>query len=115
MRYRRLMLDANITGYATLELKTGSFEASHLGQLGLYVTAVNHQLKTEYDNPTIGLLICKDKDNIEAKYSLEAYNLPLGISQYELSKLIPKEIKSSLPSIEQIESTLEHLSENSED
>ena len=110
-----LFYNTRIHAYCCVELKTGSFEASHLGQLGLYVTAVNHQLKTEYDNPTIGLLICKDKDNIEAQYSLEAYNLPLGVSQYELSKLIPKEIKSSLPSIEQIESTLEQLSENSED
>lgn len=110
-----LFYNTRIHAYCCVELKTGSFEASHLGQLGLYVTAVNHQLKTEYDNPTVGLLICKDKDNIEAQYSLEAYNLPLGISQYELSKLIPQEIKSSLPSIEQIESTLEQLSENSED
>lgn len=110
-----LFYNTRIHAYCCVELKTGSFEASHLGQLGLYVTAVNHQLKTKYDNPTIGLLICKDKDNIEAQYSLEAYNLPLGISQYELSRLIPKEIKSSLPSIEQIESTLEQLSENNED
>ena len=110
-----LFYNTRIHAYCCVELKTGSFEASHLGQLGLYVTAVNHQLKTEYDNPTIGLLICKDKDNIEAQYSLEAYNLPLGISQYELSRLIPREIKSSLPSIEQIESTLEQLSENSGD
>ena len=110
-----LFYNTRIHAYCCIELKTGSFEASHLGQLGLYVSAVNHQLKTEYDNPTIGLLICKDKDNIEAQYSLEAYNLPLGISQYELSKLIPNEIKSSLPSIEEIESTLEQLSENDKD
>ena len=110
-----LFYNTRIHAYCCIELKTGSFEASHLGQLGLYVSAVNHQLKTEYDNPTIGLLICKDKDNIEAQYSLEAYNLPLGISQYELSKLIPSEIKSSLPSIEEIESTLEQLSENDKD
>ena len=110
-----LFYNTRIHAYCCVELKTGSFEASHLGQLGLYVTAVNHQLKTEHDNPTIGLLICKDKDNIEAQYSLEAYNHPLGISQYELSQLIPNEIKSSLPSIEQIESTLEQLSGNSED
>ncbi|MDE6304705.1 MAG: PDDEXK nuclease domain-containing protein [Paramuribaculum sp.] len=106
-----LFYNTRIHAYCCIELKTGSFQASYLGQLGLYVTAVNHQLKTEHDNPTIGLLICKDKDNIEAQYSLEAYNLPLGISQYELSKLIPNEIKSSLPSIEEIESTLEQLSE----
>ena len=110
-----LFYNTRIHAYCCIELKTGSFQASYLGQLGLYVTAVNHQLKTEHDNPTIGLLICKDKDNIEAQYSLEAYNLPLGISQYELSKLIPNEIKSSLPSIEEIESTLEQLSENDKD
>lgn len=110
-----LFYNTRIHAYCCIELKTGSFQASYLGQLGLYVTAVNHQLKTEHDNPTIGLLICKDKDNIEAQYSLEAYNLPLGISQYELSKLIPTEIKSSLPSIEEIESSLEQLSENDKD
>ena len=110
-----LFYNTRIHAYCCIELKAGSFEASHLAQLGLYVSAVNHQLKTEHDNPTIGLLICKDKDSIEAKYSLEAHNLPLGISQYELSKLIPTEIKSSLPSIEEIESTLEQLSENDKD
>ncbi|MBD5173004.1 MAG: DUF1016 domain-containing protein [Bacteroidales bacterium] len=110
-----LFYNTRIHAYCCIELKTGSFQASYLGQLGLYVTAVNHQLKTEHDNPTIGLLICKDKDNIEAQYSLEAYNLPLGISQYELSKLIPNEISSSLPSIEEIESTLEQLSEEDKD
>jgi len=109
-----LFYNTRIHAYCCIELKTGSFQSSYLGQLGLYVTAVNHQLKTEQDNPTIGLLICKDKDNIEAQYSLEAYNLPLGISQYELSKLIPSEIKSSLPSIEEIESTLEQLSGSNE-
>lgn len=110
-----LFYNTRIHAYCCVELKTGSFQSSYLGQLGLYVTAVNHQLKTDMDNPTIGLLICKDKDNIEAQYSLEAYNLPLGISQYELSKLIPTEIKSSLPSIEEIESTLEQLSEQNEE
>lgn len=109
-----LFYNTRIHAYCCIELKTGSFQASYLGQLGLYVSAVNHQLKTELDNPTIGLLICKDKDNIEAQYSLEAYNLPLGISQYELSKLIPNELNSSLPSIEEIESTLEQLSEVAE-
>lgn len=106
-----LFYNTHIHAYCCIELKTGSFQASYLGQLGLYVSAVNHQLKTEHDNPTIGLLICKDKDNIEAQYSLEAYNLPLGISHYELSQFIPSELNSSLPSIEQIESSLEQLSE----
>ena len=109
-----LFYNTRIHAYCCIELKTGSFKPEYLGQLGFYVSAVNHQLKTEQDNPTIGLLICRDKDNIEAQYSLEGYNLPLGISEYELSKLIPTEIKSSLPSIEEIESSLEQLSETNE-
>ncbi|MCH5227394.1 MAG: DUF1016 family protein [Muribaculaceae bacterium] len=110
-----LFYNTRIHAYCCIELKTGSFKPEYLGQLGFYVSAVNHQLKTEQDNPTIGLLICRDKDNIEAQYSLEGYNLPLGISEYELSKLIPTEIKSSLPTIEEIESSLEQLSETNDE
>jgi predicted nuclease of restriction endonuclease-like (RecB) superfamily len=92
--------------YIVIELKATDFEAAYTGQLGLYVSAVNHQMKTEVDNPTIGLLICKTKDNIEAQYSLESSSQPLGISEYQLSKLLPKDFKSSLPSIEEIEQEL---------
>ena len=97
--------------YSSLEKLSRMAGAKCPTQFSRHWPTVNHQLKGEQDNPTIGLLICKDKDNIEAQYSLEAYILPLGISQYELSKLIPTEIKSSLPSIEEIESSLEKLSE----
>lgn len=90
--------------YVVIELKVTKFEPGFLGQLGMYVTAVDHLLKTEVDNPTIGLLICKDKDEVLAQYSLEGYNLPIGISNFELDKFIPKDFKSALPSIEDIES-----------
>lgn len=63
-------------------------------------------LKTEHDNPTLGILICKDKDNILAKYSLESSAEPLAVSEYELAKLYPVDFKSSLPTIEEIESEL---------
>ena len=109
-----LFYNTRLHAYCCIELKATSFKPEFLGQLSFYVSAVNHQLKTEQDNPTIGLLICKDKDNIEAQYALEGYNMPLGISQYELSKLIPEEFKSSLPTIEEIESSLEQLSEMDE-
>jgi predicted nuclease of restriction endonuclease-like (RecB) superfamily len=92
--------------YIVVELKATDFEAAYTGQLGLYVSAVNHQMKAAVDNPTIGLLICKTKDNIEAQYSLESSSQPLGISEYQLSKLLPKDFKSSLPSIEEIEQEL---------
>ena len=95
--------------YVVLEVKTGKFDSSYAGQLGTYVVAVNHQFKTEEDNPTIGLLICKDLDKIEAQYALESSSQPIGVSSYELSKLIPEEFKGSMPTIEEIES---ELSEN---
>ena len=68
--------------------------------------AVNHILKTEADNPTIGLLICKEKDEVLAQYAVESSGEPIGISEYELSKVYPADFKSSLPTIEEIEQQL---------
>ena len=95
--------------YVVIELKTKEFEAEHAGKLGLYISAINHQRKREGDNPTIGLLICKTKDNVEVQYSLEIVNQPIGVSEYKLSKLLPKNFKSSLPSIEDIEKRLQDI------
>ena len=92
--------------YVVIELKVKKFEPEYTGKLGYYIVAVNEQIKSDLDNPTIGLLICRTKDNIEAKYSLESSNQPIGISEYNLSKLIPENFKSSLPSIEEIEREL---------
>lgn len=101
-----LFYNLKLRCYCVIEVKVTKFEPGHLGQLGMYVTAVNHLLKTDQDNPTIGLLVCKTKDNVLAQYSLEGYNLPLGISQYQLEKLLPENFKSTLPTIEEIESKL---------
>lgn len=101
-----LFYNLKLRCYVVIELKVVKFEPGFMGQLGMYVTAVNHLLKTEQDNPTIGLLICKTKDDVLAQYSLEGYNLPIGVSQYQLDKLLPDNFKSSLPSIEEIESEL---------
>ena len=90
--------------FVVLEIKAGDFESPNTGQLGTYVVAVNHQMKEDWMNSTIGLLICKDKDEIEAQYALESSSQPLGISSYELSKIIPENLHGSLPSIEEIES-----------
>ena len=92
--------------YVVLEVKVTDFEPSYMGQLGTYVVAVNHNLKTEDDNPTIGLLVCKSLDQVEAQYALESSSQPVGVSGYELSKLIPDDFKSSLPTIEEIEEEL---------
>lgn len=92
--------------YVVVELKVTKFKGEHLGQLGVYVSAVNHIKKKPTDNPTIGLLICKTKNNVMAQYALETTNQPIGISEYQLSKLMPENIKSQLPTIEDIEATL---------
>lgn len=93
--------------YVVLEVKVEKFDFSNVGQLGGYMVAVNHQLKGEGDNPTIGLLVCKYKDSVEAQYALESSTQPIGVSAYQLSKLLPEQFKSSLPSIEELENVLE--------
>ena len=95
--------------YVVVELKACEFDGAFTGQLGVYVSAVNHQMRTEFDNPTLGLLICKTKDNVMAQYSLESSSQPIGISEYELSQLLPENIKSELPSIEEIEEKLKDI------
>lgn len=101
-----LFYNTHLHCYVVVEVKTEQFENAFLGQLSGYVSCANHILKREGDNPTVGLLICKSKDNVMAQYALEGYAQPLGISEYELSKLYPLDFKSTLPSIEDIEREL---------
>ncbi len=92
--------------YVVVEVKTREFQPRDMGQLGTYIAAVDGILKPEGDNPTIGLLICKTKDNVLAQYAVNAMNTPIGISEYELSNVIPEDFKGSMPSIEEIEKEL---------
>ena len=101
--------------YVVVELKDTKFKGEHLGQLGVYVSAVNHIKKKPTDNPTIGLLICKTKNNVMAQYALESTNQPIGISEYQLSKLMPENIQSKLPTIEDIEATLSDNHNNADE
>ena len=101
-----LFYNTQIRSYVVIEVKVTKFKPGDIGQLGTYVSAVNHQLKGEHDNPTIGLLICKDKDTVLAQYALESTSQPIGISEYELSKLFPENFKGTLPSIEDIENEI---------
>ncbi len=101
-----LFYNINLRCYVVIEVKTGEFSPEDLGQLGTYVVAVNHILKKPEENQTLGLLICKSKNNVLAKYALESSNVPIGVSEYELAKLYPEDFKSSLPSIEEIEREL---------
>lgn len=102
-----LFYNLNLSCYVVIEVKIGEFDFQDLGQLSGYVVACNHILKKEgRDNPTIGLLICRQKDSLLAQYALEGSNLPLGISEYELSKLYPENVEGTIPTIEEIEAKL---------
>jgi predicted nuclease of restriction endonuclease-like (RecB) superfamily/DNA-binding XRE family transcriptional regulator len=92
--------------YVVVEVKVEKLKPADLGQLGTYVVAVDHTLRGESDNKTIGLLICRDKNETTARYALESSSQPLGISSYELSTLVPEEFKGSLPTIEELESEI---------
>lgn len=93
--------------YVVIELKAGKFKPEHLGQLSFYLTAVDAQVKSEQDNPTIGLLLCKSKNKVVAEYALRDNAQPLGIAEYKLLETLPESLQSSLPTIEQIEYELE--------
>ena len=92
--------------YVVVEVKVREFESGDMGQLGTYMVAVNHQLKGGQDTPTLGLLICRSKDNVKAKYALEASSQPMGIAEYDISHFMPENYRSSLPTIEEIEAEL---------
>lgn len=92
--------------YVVIELKATKFEPEHTGQLGFYLAAVDDQMRKEGDNKTIGIILCKSKSKIIAEYALQNLKAPIGISQYELAKALPKELKTSLPSVEEIEAEL---------
>ena len=92
--------------YVVIEVKVTAFDPRDMGQLSTYVAAVDAMLRAEGDNQTIGLLVCKDKDDVLAQYAVNNLNTPVGISSYELSHLIPEKFKGSMPSIEEIEAEI---------
>lgn len=93
--------------YVVVELKTAKFKPEYAGKLNFYISAVDGQLKTEQDAPTIGMLICKSKNNTVVEYALQDVNKPIGVSEYTITRNLPDEFKSSLPSIEEIEAELD--------
>lgn len=103
-----LFYNLSLSCYVVVEVKIGKFAFADIGQLGGYVVACNHKLRKEgRDNPTIGLLICKEKDRVQAQYALESSSQPIGISEYDLEKFYPEKIEGTMPTIEEIEAKLE--------
>ena len=92
--------------YIVVELKATPFKPEYAGQLNFYINVADDKLRGENDNKTIGLLLCKGKDEVVAQYALTGYDQPIGISDYQLSKAIPENLKSALPSVEEVEEEL---------
>ena len=110
-----LMYNAFIHRYLVVELKKGEFQPEYIGKLNFYCSAVDDILCREGDSQTIGLLLCQNKDRIMAEYALRDVHKTIGISDYELGRILPKNIKSGLPSIEELESKLSQELQNDED
>ena len=98
-----LFYNLNLRCYVVIELKTGEFKPEYAGQLNFYLSAVDGILKKEQDNPSIGLLLCKSKNDLVAEYSLKDMSKPIGVSSYRVTSDLPKELKHQFPSLEDIQ------------
>lgn len=101
-----LFYHLKLRAYVVIELKAIDFKPEHLGQLSFYLTAIDAQVKTPQDAPTIGLLLCKSKNKVVAEYALRDGTKPMGIAEYQLVHALPAQLEASLPSIERIEAEL---------
>ena len=93
--------------YVVIEMKTGDFKPAYAGQLNFYLSAVDSQVKDKNDHPTIGIILCKDRDKIIAEYALRNITKPIGVSEYQLSRAVPAKLRNALPSPREIEKELQ--------
>lgn len=97
--------------YVVVELKNTKFIPEYAGKLNFYLSAVDSLLKSEQDNPTIGILLCRDKNRIETEFALRDINKPMGVSEFTLTEILPEHLKGSLPTVEEIEADLSDVDE----
>ena len=95
--------------YVVVELKNTKFIPEYAGKLNFYLSAVDSRLKSDSDNPTIGMLLCRDKNKIETEFALRDINKPMGVSEFTLTEVLPEELKGALPTVEEIEADMEKL------
>ena len=98
-----LFYHTKLKSYVVIELKNTKFKPEYAGKMNFYLSAVDKLVKDENDNPTIGIILCRDKNNIEAEFALNNINSPMGISEMVFAKQLPDNLKSSLPTIEEME------------
>ncbi len=103
-----LFYNLNLRCYVVIELKTGEFKPEYAGQLNFYLSAVDGILKKGQDNPSIGLLLCKSKNDLVAEYSLKDMSKPIGVSAYQITSNLPEELERQLPSVEDIQKRIKN-------
>ena len=101
-----LFYNLNLRCYVVIELKTGAFKPEYAGKLNFYLSAVDDILRKDDDNPSIGLLLCKNKNNLVAEYSLKDISKPIGVSEYKITKDLPNELENALPSIKELQNRI---------
>ena len=104
-----ILYNIQLHAYVVIELKTTPFKPEYMGQLNFYINVVDDTLRGEHDNKTIGLLLCNGGDKVVAQYALSGYDQPIGVSDYQLTKTIPDHLRSTLPSIEEVEKELSRI------
>ncbi len=101
-----ILYNIQLHAYVVIELKATPFKPEYMGQLNFYINVMDETLRGEHDNKTIGLLLCNGGDKVVAQYALSGYDQPIGVSDYQLSKAIPENLKSALPTVEEVEEEL---------
>lgn len=104
-----ILYNIQLHAYVVIELKATPFKPEYMGQLNFYINVVDDTLRGEHDNNTIGLLLCNGGDKVVAQYALSGYDQPIGVSDYQLSKAIPENLKSALPTVEEVEEELSRI------
>ena len=104
-----ILYNIQLHAYVVIELKATPFKPEYMGQLNFYINVVDDTLRGEHDNNTIGLLLCNGGDKVVAQYALSGYNQPIGVSDYQLSKAIPENLKSALPTVAEVEEELNRI------
>ena len=110
-----LFYNTRLRCYVVVELKAGKFKPEYAGKLNFYLSAVDDMMRHEHDNPSIGILLCKERDKLTAEYALRDINKPIGVSEYRLSDFVPQELADTLPSAEDIEKRIKGKYEIEED
>lgn len=109
-----LFYNLRLRCFTVIEIKATKFKPEHAGQLNFYLSAVDDLMKHSTDNPTIGILLCKSSDKLIAEYALKGIEKPIGVSEYQLTRAIPENLKTNLPSVEEIEAELNVLEDKAQ-